>query len=338
MNSRTLALQTWLQKYFGHAPELIALPGDASFRRYFRTQDQGQKYIIMDAPPQLEDCHGFIAIAKAYCAQQIRAPKIYAEDAKQGFILLEDFGDALLSTQLKTENAAELYHRCFDPLLRIQSVEHVSNWPLPRFDQSFMMRELNNFRKWFLKAFLQLSPEETWLKECFHQLTAFLEKQIYVGVHRDYHSRNLIVLNSPNIGILDFQDAVLGPISYDLVSLIRDCYVAWPQETVRNWLADFYSELPAAHKTGLEFFEHAFDWQGIQRHLKALFIFARKWCRDGSHNYLGDLPRTLQYVIDISDKYPELRQLHWFALETLKPLMEEKLAMIPNGKSKEPNS
>lgn len=291
---------------------LEALPADASFRRYFRVTTEQQCYLLMDAPPALEACHGFVAIAEDFRAHGVKTPRIYAQDLNEGLLLLEDFGDELLSQQLlrpqlTPEAATAFYHACFEPLLKIQQIQAIDQWALPVFDQDLLMQELANCREWFLEKFLTLTIDpalNACLLETFTLLQQDLQQHPQVCVHRDFHSRNLMILPDGAIGVLDFQDAVTGSISYDLVSLLRDCYVSWPLAQVHAWVADFYARLPQKATFSLAQFQQWFDWQGLQRHLKCLFIFSRKWLRDGSKNYLQDLVTTFQYVETVVYHYP----------------------------------
>lgn len=304
--------QQFLQQAIGRHFTITALPGDASFRRYYRIGHHEQSYLLMDAPPALEDCHGFVAIAQALQHQGVAAPQIFAEDLTQGFLLLEDFGDDLLSQHLTGASVDDLYRQCFEPLLRMQGIQTVANWPLPRFDQALLPQELMNCREWFIEKFLAVHIDASLaqcLQETFELLQQDIQQHPQVFVHRDYHSRNLMVLANGQIGVLDFQDAVTGSIVYDLVSLLRDCYVAWPSEQVQAWVEAFYQCLPQKSDFSLAQFQRWFDWQGLQRHLKCLFIFARKWLRDGSTNYLKDLITTFHYIEQVVRQYSEFKAL-----------------------------
>lgn len=303
--------QAFLQTHLPNAT-VTALPGDASFRRYYRLSDAGKPYLLMDAPPHLEDCHGFVAIGTCFRDHGILTPKILAQDVNQGYLLLEDFGDDLLSLHLTEASSTALYHACFEPLLRIQTIQAIPHWSLPRFDQDLALKELNHCQEWFLQQFLGLELDtalQQVLHTTFDHLLTDLRTHPQVCVHRDYHSRNLMLLPKQAIGVLDFQDAVTGSIVYDLVSLLRDCYVAWPIEQVHTWCADFYEALPGAPGFSLAQFQQWFDYQGLQRHLKCLFIFARKWLRDGSVAYLPDLITTFAYVETVATHYPAFKAL-----------------------------
>lgn len=324
--------QAFLQTHLAKAT-VTALPGDASFRRYYRLQDVDKPYLLMDAPPALEDSHGFVAIGTCFRQHGILTPQIYAQDLEHGFLLLEDFGDALLSAHLTQANSTALYQACFEPLLRIQTIQSIPDWSLPRFDQALALKELQHCQEWFLTKFLGLSLDEP-LQHCLHttfeRLLTDIRTHPQVCVHRDYHSRNLMLLPQQAIGVLDFQDAVIGSIVYDLVSLLRDCYVSWPIERVHAWLADFYEALPGKANFSLAQFQQWFDYQGLQRHLKCLFIFARKWLRDGSVTYLPDLVTTFNYIETVASHYPAFKALNAY-LPDWRHLMLERITSVSKG-------
>jgi len=325
-------LEQWLQqlslfKGFGLSP----LAGDASFRRYYRlipTLTQEQSYIAMDASLEVSSCQAFVAIAEGLAAQGVNTPKIFAADLQQGFILLSDFGNRLYLNELSTENAATLYRRALDALLEIQSCRQLANWTLPLFDEHFLQSELNEFQNWVLTRYLALTPspaEKSMLCETFEFLIKSATEQPQVFMHRDYHSANLMVLPNQQVGVLDFQDACLGPITYDVVSLLRDCYIDWPEAEVQALLAYYQQQLAEVGvKLALSDFQQWFDLMGVQRHLKAAFIFARKYLRDQTPRYLQYLPRTFNYVAKVSAQYPQLANLHEYLNETLQPLLQQR--------------
>lgn len=312
---RIANLQNWITQTLNTHNELIPLAGDASFRRYFRVLLHDKKFVVMDAPPDKENIHPFVAIAMAWQQYNIRVPEVLAHDLQQGFILLSDLGDDLYLNLLNATNVDSLYSKAVDALLQIQQCsQNISNWPLPHFDGVTLQRELNLFLDWFLIKHLNLSitPDITAL---FTQTSALLIQsaleQPQVCVHRDYHSRNLLLLKNGNVGVLDFQDAVWGPITYDLVSLLRDCYIAWPQAKIDAWVFDFYQKINLENYS-FEQFMRWFDLMGIQRHLKVLGIFSRLCYRDNKPNYLNDLPRIMKYLLDVCEKYPELKMFNTF--------------------------
>lgn len=300
---------------------------DASFRRYFRVNGVNTSYIVMDAPPEQEDCRPFIAIAAAFDALGLRVPKVLASDLKQGFLLLDDLGAVNYLDRLNDDTVDRLYGDALSALAALQALGHPENTLLPAYDQHLLDREMALFPEWFLSRHLGLTlsdADQSMLHTAFTHLTQAALEQPKVWVHRDYHSRNLMVLDSHNPGILDFQDAVVGPVTYDLVSLLRDCYIAWPQQRVEAWAIGY---LDLAHQMGIlqdieaSQFLRWFDLMGVQRHLKAIGIFARLNHRDGKPNYLGDIPRTLGYVTEVSARYPELTALHDFIVKNVLPKM-----------------
>ena len=288
-------------------PRLRPVSGDASFRRYFRATHGGRSWILMDAPPDKEDCRPFLKIARRFLAAGIPVPEIRAVDLEQGFMCLSDFGDILLWEKLDAlrgapEKAGELYRVAFDELLRIQAVALDAEFSLPPYDLPLLQREMELFRQWLCGGLLELEldrQENRLLDTVFRQLAEEALAQPRVCVHRDYHSRNLMALPDGGIGILDFQDAVYGPVTYDLVSLLKDCYIAWPARQVQAWALE-YARMACSEKIIPELDEGAFlrDFalMGMQRHLKAAGIFARLNLRDGKPRYLQDIPRTLGYV------------------------------------------
>ncbi len=314
MPHRIEQLKTWL----GSLPEIgdfsfAPASEDASFRRYFRIGVGQRSYIAMDAPPDREDTGPFIKIAEAFESVGLNVPHIHARDLAQGYLLLEDLGDTLYLDRLEPRTVDRLYGDALGALLTIQACGPREG--LPDYDKSLLLREMELFREWLLgrQLGLELSAgEQLMLDRTFELLTDSALEQPRVCVHRDYHSRNLMVTLSHNPGILDFQDAVLGPVTYDLVSLLRDCYVSWPKAQVEAWVRGYFE---LAVQSGVLREEHEarflrwFDLMGVQRHLKASGIFARLKQRDGKPGYLKDIPRTLGYITELSNAYPELADL-----------------------------
>lgn len=316
MQTRENVLRTWIKSILGEsAYKLHPLAGDASFRRYFRLEYQGLTRVIMDAPPEKESIESFVHIAKMLQTAGIHAPQLHAVSTEQGFILLDDFGDKLFGQALISADPEVYYRAALSTLLQMQNcpVDH-----LPLFDIPFMLKEMALFQEWFLKGYLGLnltSDEEKRIVDIQYSLAEQLAKQPQVFIHRDYHSRNLMIIGDsqpPCMGILDFQDAMLGPVSYDLVSILKDCYVSWPRERVLAWVRGFYSDNPRLASYTLEDFIEAFDLCGLQRHLKVLGIFSRLYLRDNKPAYLSDLPLTLKYVLDCTESYEALKPLHQF--------------------------
>lgn len=309
VDCRQVALSTWLTQIFQHELfAIIPITGDASFRRYFRIQLADRSYIAMDAPPEKEDCAPFITIATAFTGSSLRFPTIHTADMAQGFLLLSDFGDQQLLPLLNAQTVDDLYGLAIKTLQSMQKAATLKD--LPHFDEALFWREFDIFSDWYVKKNLQqhLSTDEMQLLRAQYQLlidTAYAQPQVFV--HRDYHSRNLMLCEDGEIGILDFQDAVIGPVTYDLVSLLRDCYIAWPLEKIEQWAFSFYQ----AQNISVNFSEFLrwFDWMGLQRHLKCLGIFSRLYYRDQKNGYLKDIPRVLSYAITVCERYPELHFL-----------------------------
>ncbi len=309
----------WVKRHLSQSSlNLTPLAGDASFRHYFRICVNNQSIIAVDAPPELENSHSFVAVAKVFSELGLQVPQIIQADLNQGFMLLSDMGDDLFFNVLNEQNADQLYALALKKLLVIQSCPQDSGWHFPLFDYDLFAEELNRFRHWYLVTHLQLNlseKDQTLLNQTFQTLIQSALSQPQLCVHRDYHSRNLLLLANGDVGIIDFQDALWGPITYDVVSLLRDCYLDWPVAKVTHWALAYYDQavqtdlLPAGCE---EQFMRWFDWMGIQRHLKAVYIFARKWHRDGVNTYLSDIPRTLNYVMAVSRKYPELNDFRKF--------------------------
>lgn len=324
IQQRSLQLKTWLHYTLpAQSFQMTLLAGDASFRRYYRIFLPEHTLIAVDAPPHLEDNPGFIGIANVFTALGLQVPRIIASELSAGFMLLNDLGDDLYFNVLTTDNSQRLYENAIDKLLIIQKSPQNSGWNFPPFDQALFHQELERFKEWYLLKHLQLTLttiEERILDKAFDLLINNALNQPQVCVHRDYHSRNLFALADNDVGIIDFQDALWGPITYDLVSLIRDCYIDWPKHQVLQLAMNFYEANGLLPKHSPEQFLLWFDWMGIQRHLKASYIFARKWHRDHNDGYLKDIPRTLNYVLDVSEQYPQLKDFRNFLLQVSQEL------------------
>ncbi len=315
MPQRLEAIRRWLTQELDYREyALEPASTDASFRRYFRVTRDGDSRIVMDAPPDKEDSRPFVDIARRLREAGLSAPEVLASDLDRGFLLLTDLGDRPYLAELGDDTRERLYGDAMAALALMQS--RVGTSGLPAYDEKLLIFELSLFPDWFLSRHLGLSlsdADRSVLTTAFQRLAANALAQPRVFVHRDYHSRNLMVLPEGNPGILDFQGAVEGPITYDLVSLLRDCYVSWSEMDVQRWLADFMDRLRG--EGSLETVDHAtfrrwFDWMGLQRHLKAIGIFARLQHRDGKPGYLADIPRTLDYVLGVTGRYRELADLH----------------------------
>lgn len=306
---RLLQLKNWLEDQLG-VRSLVIKPAseDASFRRYFRVWTDNATYVAMDAPPDKEDCVPFIDIAYRLRLNNINAPAIYARDLENGFLLLDDLGSTSYLSALDSRTVAALYGDALHTLLCMQ--KNIAADDLPAYNRRLLLQEMELFVEWFLHRHLQIKITEKLgciIYDAFELLIASALEQPNVFVHRDFHSRNLMVCNNNNPGVLDFQDAVYGPITYDLVSLLRDCYISWPTHQVQKWLKLYYERLAEHHLVNVDFvkFERWFDWMGMQRHLKAIGIFARLNHRDGKPNFLKDIPRTWEYVAAVCKYYPD---------------------------------
>ena len=331
MPQRLAQLQHWLGDQLHLEYHSIAASADASFRRYFRIERDHDTLIVMDAPPEQENCRPFIRVAAALSAARINAPRVLEADLEQGFLLLTDLGSRPYLGELNAATVGPLYGDALESLARMQGVE----LELPPYDERLLNREMALFRDWLLGHHLEMEVGEgsaALLDESFAALSAAALEQPRVFVHRDYHSRNLMVRPSdspadPNPGVLDFQDAVLGPATYDLVSLLRDCYIAWPREEVERWALGFRERgvERGVALGGADGFMRHFDLMGVQRHLKAAGIFARLLHRDGKEGYLKDIPRTLRYIVECAPRHPEITELGRFIAHHVLPRLQEAL-------------
>ena len=320
-DARLTALSLWLDSLSpSHgviAPSLRPASADASSRRYFRidgnrSDGNHNTMIVMDAPPAAEDCRPFLRVAALMKKAGVNVPEVLASDVAQGFLLLTDLGDTTYLTALNNSNASELFGWAIDALIKWQlsSVDGA----LPPYDEALLRRELNLFPDWYVAKHLQRSlsaSQAAALEAVFAQLVAASLAQRTVFVHRDYMPRNLMV-SAPNPGVLDFQDAVVGPLTYDVVSLFRDAFVSWDEARVDEWARLYFERAQRAKlplpSTFTEFWRD-FEWMGMQRHLKVLGIFARIRYRDGKPHYLEDSPRFIRYVRSVAQRYRELAPL-----------------------------
>lgn len=328
MHTRENALQLWLNTLQIHPQyELRPLAGDASFRRYFRLKTHDNTQIIMDAPPDKLSLDPFIQIANQLHQHGFHIPKIHAINHQQGFMLLEDFGDQLFLKALSIKNADPLYRQAISVLTDMQQC---NTDDLEHFDQAFMLNELTQFSDWFLKKYLDLSldtAEQQLIKQTMNWLTERLANQPQVFIHRDYHSRNIMLLSNPinTLGIIDFQDAMRGPWTYDLVSLLKDCYVAWPREQVIEWVSYFYQLNQTATTQTFDHFLRDFDLCGLERHLRVLGTFCRLCFRDNKPHYLNDLPLTFRYVMSCLVEYDELKPFYTWMQQRVQPIFNSRL-------------
>lgn len=324
-DDRSHQILSWLTKDLDlEITQFEPASSDASFRRYFRVTHNNCCFIVMDAPPAKEDTQPFINVAELFKQADANVPDIIAKNIQQGFLLLEDFGAINLLDRLNESSVDVLYSSALKALVNLQKNVNPENCFLPRYTPELLKKELNLFPDWFLQKQCHLSLTNNQLS-LLNKAEQFLIdsacQQRQVCVHRDFHSRNLMHINDTNLGIIDFQDAVIGPITYDAVSLLRDCYVAWPEEKIEQLLNEYFLQLQEADLVQGSYndFKRDFDLMGIQRHLKAIGIFSRLNIRDGKSSYLADIPRTLDYVINISKHYPELNEFHHFLRNTVLP-------------------
>jgi aminoglycoside/choline kinase family phosphotransferase len=287
---------------------------DASFRRYFRVDGPaGATFIVMDAPPPQEDVRPFIHVAQLFAGSGVSVPQVVAQDVERGFLLLSDLGSTTYLHQLNSDSAHQLYLDAIDALVLIQAQSRPD--ALPEYDRALLLRELMLFPDWYIGKHLGFTMSDAQtadLNKTFDLLLANNLAQGQVFVHRDYHSRNLMILPKGNPGILDFQDAVYGPITYDLVSLLRDAYIQWDEELVLDWAIRYWER---ARRAGLpvnpdvDAFYRDFEFMGLQRHIKVLGIFARLYHRDGKDAYLKDMPLVMEYTRRAAGRYSEFKPL-----------------------------
>jgi len=312
-DDRHSALDAWLKNVLQHSEfKLTTASADASFRRYFRVHLADKTLIAMDAPPPHENCEPFVRIARLFADAGMHVPEVIAQDLAQGFLLLSDLGDVTYLSQLNDTTAPALYHDANSALIRLQ----VASKPgvLPDYDEALLTREMQLLPDWYIAKHLNVTLDDRQqevLQKTFALLNRNILSQGQVYVHRDYHSRNLMVCED-NPGVLDFQDAVFGAITYDVVSLLRDAYISWDEEMIIDWLVRYWQ---AAKKQNLpvpedfsEFYRD-FEYMGAQRHIKVLGIFARLYHRDGKQGYLKDMPLVMHYLRRVCERYIELKPL-----------------------------
>lgn len=298
--------------------------GDASFRRYFRFTFENQSIIAVDAPPPFEDSQKFALMAALYASNGLSVPQVFAHDHNLGFYCVQDFGNTLFADALNSTSCQQLYPQALALLPKVQLCTATSKADLPGYNDNLLTAEFEIFSHWLLEVHLQLNlsaKESLIIKQTFATLRSNFFVQPQVGVHRDFHSRNLMLLDDGSIGVIDFQDAVVGPITYDAVSLLRDCYLCWPPAWVEMWLIDwhaqYYGHYPFAQ------FQRWFDLTGMQRHIKASGIFARLYHRDGKANYLADIPRTLDYLCEVGGRYHEFQSFVQLIRDKVYPAVQQ---------------
>jgi aminoglycoside/choline kinase family phosphotransferase len=330
MSLRKQQIKHWLTHEYGVIKSFEIASSDASFRGYFRVifsscvhpkLCRNTSYIIMDAPPEHENIKPFIEIANFLEKQGLNVPHIYAINEVDGFLLLGDLGTQNYLDKLTPDNADRLYQQAMSALIKLQSIESHEQLKLANYNSELLNREMDLFEQWYVKVHLAKTLTQQ-QQQILESTLAYLTEQILLQptgfVHRDYHSRNLMLVDKNNPGIIDFQDAVIGPCSYDLVSLLRDSYIAWPEHQVEKWVADFHQQLLSKNlieNCNFETFMQWFDFMGMQRQIKVVGIFCRLYHRDGKENYLSDIPQTLTYLINASQKYPQFKEFTNLLLE-----------------------
>ncbi|HEY4732240.1 MAG TPA: phosphotransferase [Gammaproteobacteria bacterium] len=325
MSARLTQIHHWIRHSLGITEYTLAPAStDASFRRYFRLTYDGESRIVMDAPPERESCNTYIDVASRLQATGVHVPAILGKDLEQGFLLLSDLGTKLYLDALTEGSVDRLYNDALRSLADIQARADMQG--LPPYDERLLLQEMMLFPDWLLGRHLQISlPEEQQdgLRRVFAFLIANALEQPRVFVHRDYHSRNLMVCPGHNPGIVDFQDAVAGPVTYDLVSLLKDCYIKWPRQRVNDWAAGYFRTIKLPAAVNETTFLRWFDLMGVQRQLKASGIFARLYHRDQKAGFLKDIPRTLSYIFDLGQEYAELQFLIDLIRDRVMPALDE---------------
>lgn len=331
---RIQALRTWVEQILDlRGIELRPLGGDAGFRRYFRFDPKAaqsnttQNWLAVDAPPATEDSKRFVDLAVLLSESGVRVPAIKAVDIEQGFLLVEDLGDQLVYNIINLANADAIYPQANQLIAQIQTISP-PNW-LEEYDRTFLTREMQLCSDWFIEKLLCYSlndQEKIQLEKVFSLMADSAIEQPQVLVHRDFHSRNLLVCDDTSLACIDFQGALKGPLTYDTVSLLRDCYLRWPANKVHQWSLDFYQQIQSRHPAiSPDTFCRWFDWMGLQRHIKVLGIFARLHLRDNKSHYLRDLPLVIRYTLEACRQYPELASfVEWFD-EKLIPLAKQQI-------------
>lgn len=299
MTDRIAQMKAWLDSLGYKDYSLDVASEDASFRRYFRLQQGNESWIVMDAPPETEPCDAYVKVAKKLTDIRLSAPQIIHENHDDGFLVITDFGDESYLQALKPENANSLYGDAQAAILQMQT--RIDADDLPVYDETLLREEMGLFKEWFLEELLGIELSSGQLAMWQMSVDTLVKnalEQPQVFVHRDFHSRNLMHIDGRNLGILDFQDAVKGPVTYDLVSLFRDCYIDWPEPQVDQWVLDYHGFAVLDHLEGVSGsqFLRWFNLMGVQRHLKAIGIFSRLKLRDGKDQFLQDIPRTLNYL------------------------------------------
>lgn len=337
-NLRTRDLLQWLESHFSAQNiSLIPLTGDAGFRRYFRFYNHNSHdhklnpcYIAVDAQVQLSNNQAFVDVQHILQDLGVNVPKIIAVDLQNGFLCLSDFGDTVLSERLSSENMQHYYAKAIVELSKMLKCQTAVVEKLPDYNAAFILTELAIFSEWLLEKHLGIyltADEKIALNACFDVLVSAIIAQPKVFMHRDYHSRNIMLLSDNKLGVIDFQDAVKGPVIYDLVSLLKDCYVRWPKQSITPLMEDYRQQVQGYfpdENLSKEKWQYWFDLTGLQRHIKASGIFARLHHRDNKSGYLADIPLTLTYIQDVSAQYDKLSFLHELVTKRVMPAVNKR--------------
>ena len=308
-SDREQKLIAWLSENGYEKASIADLSGDASFRKYYRVKKKNLSYVVMDCPPDKENLKLFISVSEKLHNAKVNAPKLFDCDQENGFLVLSDLGDDLYSRKLDSETVYCLYTDAIEAIVKMQTSVDCSD--LESFDELYQ-EENNLFIDWFLGNHLEINKDDGYIDSInieFNRLNVLLKEIPQTFVHRDFHSRNLLVTNTNNPGVIDYQDAVIGPVTYDLVSLLKDCYVTWDDGLIEDMLESFFTRIKSNNISNISDFRYWFDMTGLQRHIKAIGIFSRLNHRDNKDNYLQDIPRTYSYIEKTLKKYKDLTNL-----------------------------
>lgn len=308
---------------------LQAIGSDAGFRKYYRVHTPDRSMVAVDAHLATEDSRTFVEIANRWKAGGVHVPEVYAVDYKNGFMLQEDLGDTPMQILLHNATADQYYPKLLETLMLVQ---HQRSDNLPPYDEKLVRLELSLYPHWFLGGLLKIETEQqqitSQLNDLFSSLVASILEQPQGTVHRDYHSRNLMMTPDGSIGVIDFQGALHGPLLYDVVSLLKDCYISLPDEKINFWFSSFMARHPVLANHDPEQLKTWFDFTGLQRHLKCLGIFSRLWLRDGKPGYLNDIPKTLGYVLSVCHRYPQFKEHAEWLQKHVDPIVDQRLRQV----------